>query len=91
VQAVFHQARDLVAPDEIASDWTQVLDALEPLVSGEVDLNDPDAMATISDRTAGAADAFQRTGTYFEEECGFGPTSTSTTSSSPTGSSTSTP
>ena len=79
VQAVFAEARDLAAPDEIASDWTEVLDSIEPLVSGEVDLNDPAAMATMTDRAAEAADAFQRTGTYFEEECGFGPTATTTT------------
>ena len=76
VQAVFADARELVAPDEIAADWTEVLDAIEPLVSGQVDLNDPAAMASITDRTAQAADAFQRTGAYFEDECGFGGTTT---------------
>jgi hypothetical protein len=76
VQAVFADARNLVAPDEIASDWARVLDALEPLVSGEVDLTDPNAMASITQRTAQAAEAFERTGTYFEEECGFGSTTT---------------
>jgi hypothetical protein len=78
VQAVFDDARELVAPDEIAADWTEVLDAIEPLVSGEVDLNDPAAMASITDRTAQAADAFQRTGAYFEDECDFGGTTSST-------------
>lgn len=76
VQSVFEEARALAAPEEIASDWAEVLDALEPLVSGEVDLADPGAMATITDRTAQAADAFQRTGAYFEETCGFGSTTT---------------
>jgi hypothetical protein len=77
VQAVFESAQQLVAPDEIADDWDQVLDTLEPLVSGEVDLTDPNAMAAITQRTAHAADAFERTGTYFEEECDFGSTTTS--------------
>jgi hypothetical protein len=76
VQAVFAEAQQLTAPTDIAGDWAEVLDALQPLVSGEVDLNDPAAMAAITDRTARAADAFQRTGAYFEEECGFGPTTT---------------
>ena len=77
VQAVFEDAQQLVAPDEIADDWDQVLDSLEPLVSGEVDLTDPNAMASITQRTAQAADAFERTGAYFEEECDFGSTTTS--------------
>lgn len=76
VQAVFADAQQLVAPDEIASDWTEVLDSIEPLVSGQIDLNDPAAMATMTDRAAEAAGAFQRTGAYFEEECGFGSTAT---------------
>jgi hypothetical protein len=76
VQSVFAEARDLNAPDEIASDWREVLDALEPLVDGEVDLNDPAGVATLTDRTAEAADSFQRTGQYFEQKCGFGSTTT---------------
>jgi hypothetical protein len=76
VQAVYAEARELAAPEEIAGDWTEVLDSIEPLVSGQVDLDDPAAMAAMTERAAGAADAFQRTGTYFEEECGFGSTTT---------------
>jgi hypothetical protein len=77
VKAVFADAQDLVAPDEIADDWATVLDSIAPLVNGEVNVNDAEAMAAMTQRAAEASDAFQHTGTYFEQRCGFGATTTS--------------
>jgi hypothetical protein len=72
VQAVFAEAKALDAPAEIAADWTAVLDTLvEPVVSGELDPDDPAATATLTQRAAEIGESLQRTGAYFETECGF--------------------
>jgi len=72
VQGVFAEARALEAPAEIAADWTAILDTLvAPVVNGEIDVNDPAGTATLTERAATLGDALQRTGAYFETECGF--------------------
>jgi hypothetical protein len=72
VQEVFAEARALDAPAEIAADWTAILDTLvAPVVNGEIDVNDPAGTATLTERAAALGAALQRTGTYFETECGF--------------------
>lgn len=73
VQAVFAEAKALDAPDEIAADWTTVLETLvEPVVNGELDPEDPAAIATLTERAAAIGESLERTGAYFETECGFG-------------------
>ena len=72
VQAVFAEAKALEAPEEIAADWTTVLETLvEPVVNGELDPTDPEATATLTERAASIGESLQRTGAYFETECGF--------------------
>ena len=72
VQAVFAEAKALDAPDEIAADWTTVLETLvEPVVNGELDPEDPAATAALTERAAAVGESLQRTGAYFETECGF--------------------
>lgn len=75
VQAVLDEAKALDAPDEIQADWTAVLDTLvAPVVSGEIDVDDPEGSAELTQRAADLGAGLQRIGTYFETECGFGTT-----------------
>ena len=73
VQAVFAKAEALEAPPEIAADWQTILDTLiEPVVTGQIDVNDPAGAQALAERAGQVGDALQRTGTYFDTECGFG-------------------
>jgi hypothetical protein len=72
VQAVFAEAQALEAPPEIADDWKAILDLLvAPVVRGELDVKDPAGASALAERAAQVGDSLQRTGTYFETECGF--------------------
>lgn len=73
VQEVFAKAKALEAPAEIAADWQTVLDTLvEPVVTGQINVNDPAGAQAITERAGQIGDALQRTGAYFDTECGFG-------------------
>jgi hypothetical protein len=74
VQTVFAQAQAMEVPPSIVDDWQAVLESMAPFVAGEVDLDDPDAMALATQRFTSAAPAYQRIGTYLDDECGFGTT-----------------
>lgn len=76
VQEVFAAAQELSPPAEIAVDWQTILDSLEPLVSGQVDVQDPAAMAQFGQEAAANAAAYERVGTYSNQTCGIGPSAT---------------
>lgn len=73
VQDVFAKAKALEAPTEIAADWTTILDTLiEPVVTGQIDVDDPAGAQALAERAGQVGEALQRTGAYFDTECGFG-------------------
>lgn len=74
VQSLFAAALELPAPAPITADWSVVLDSIAPFVAGDIDLDDPDAMAAATQRFVAAATAYRRVGAYFTDKCGFGAT-----------------
>lgn len=76
VQEVFAEAKRLTPPDVIAEDWNTILASLEPLVTGQVNLQDPAALEQVNQQAVANAAAYERVGTYTNETCGIGATST---------------
>jgi hypothetical protein len=73
VKAVFAKAKALQAPKEIASDWNAILDQLiAPVVTGQLDIKDPQGANQLASKAAQLGSALQHTGTYFHTKCGFG-------------------
>ena len=73
VKAVFAEAKALEAPATIAADWTAILDQLvAPVVSGEIDVNNPQSASQLAARASQLGGALQRTGKYFDTQCHFG-------------------
>lgn len=72
VQAVFAEAKALEAPAEIAADWQAILDTLvEPVVTGELDVNNPAHTQALAERAGQVGESLRRTGDYFDTKCGF--------------------
>ncbi|MGH9209423.1 MAG: hypothetical protein ACRD2C_01930 [Acidimicrobiales bacterium] len=79
MQDVYAGARSLDAPDEIAADWQLILDSLEPLMTGQVDIDDPAAMRELNTQATANAPAYDRVGTYVGENCEIEAATTTTT------------
>jgi hypothetical protein len=63
----FARAQELEPPPEIAEAWDQSLSVLEPLISGDIDVNDPAQVAQLGERAAAIDGASLET--YFAQEC----------------------
>lgn len=71
VRQVFARAQELEPPPEIAEAWEQSLSVLEPLVSGDIDVNDPAQVAQLGERAA-AIDG-ESLESYFAQDCPISP------------------
>ncbi len=59
--------RDLEPPEEIADEFTTVLDGFEKL--SEIDITDRDAVRQVQDELPDAEEAFDAVGQFVEDEC----------------------
>jgi hypothetical protein len=85
MREVYDGARGLTPPEEIAADWRTILDSIEPLMTGEVDVNDPTAMLELTEQATANAAVYERVGTYVGENCDIQPATTTTVATAEAG------
>jgi hypothetical protein len=69
MQEVYTGATELTVPEVIAADWRTILESLEPLMTGQVDVSDPAALQELNEEAAANAAVYERVGTYINENC----------------------
>jgi hypothetical protein len=77
MQAVYATAESLEPPEDIAADWQTVVDAMTPVMTGQVDIADPAVAQEFNESLAANAESYQRVGRYVGDVCGIGATTTS--------------